>query len=365
MNHFVELAAQEKPDAVLISGDVYDRALPNPLTVQLLDETLFRLLETGTRVVLTSGNHDSAIRLGFGSRVFERQGLIIRTPLTNPAEPVPIPARQGEGLAGYVVPIPYLEPQVDGPRLGAAEATHAATLRRAVEIGMDAVKALPDAGSLPVVGMAHAFFAGATSSESERDIRVGGLGVAPVDVVTAFDYAALGHLHGAQTLTDSVRYSGSPVAMSFSEANHVKGCWLAEVTCEGVTAEFEPAPVYRRLSILRGELEELLTRDDLSVHEGDWCQVTLTDPIRPAHAIDRIRTRFPGTLQLQFELPPSSPERASYASRVQGRSDADLCCDFLEHVRGGRGPSASERESLEQAITYAQRAVNTVTQESR
>lgn len=353
--HLIDIAETRKVDAVLVSGDIYDRALPNPKTVEALDDVLVRLLATGVHVVLTSGNHDSAIRLGFASRILEAQGLHIRTDASAITQPVAVPARDGSGLAGYVVTIPYLEPQVVAPHLEAAEATHACVLAKAVEQGVQAARSAPQGEELPIVGMLHSFFAGATTSESERDISVGGLGVAPIELLKGLDYAALGHLHGHQVLAERVRYSGSPVAMSFSEANHTKGTWLVDVTADSFAAEFIEAPVDRGLSILRGQLETLLTSDVYTSAEDDFCQVTLTDAVRPERAIDRVRTRFPHTLKLQFELAETAEAAVSYARRVQGRSDQELCCGFLEHVRGGRGPSATERDAIERAIAYSHR----------
>lgn len=359
LDHLVDLARDEQVDAVLVSGDVYDRALPNPRSVELLDDTLFRLLDTGARVIVTSGNHDSAIRLGFGSRVMERSGLHIRSSVSGIAHPIAVPGRGGTDAAGrsvgHVVALPYLEPAVHAGPLGADEATHASVLGRAVEIGMAAV---PD-DDLPTVGMAHAFFAGATSSESERDICVGGLGVAPTSILAPFDYSALGHLHGKQHLGERIRYSGSPVPMSFSEAGHTKGTWLVDLSGRGeegtIDARFIEAPVYRPLAILRGTLEELLADDALADAEAAWCQVTLTNEIRPASAMDRLRARFPHTLRLLFDTPRTDDAPVTYAERLAGRDDVELCCDFLAHVRGGRGPSATERTAIGQAVAAAGR----------
>lgn len=354
-DHLVELAAESRPDAIVVSGDVYDRALPNPLTVALLDDVLYRLVKTGATIVVTSGNHDSAIRLGFASRVMEQAGLHIHTDVGSIERPVAVPSRTDGPLAGYIVTVPYLEPQVVADHFGVDEPTHATVLREAVTRGVAAARGLPDGDSLPVVGMLHAFFAGATTSESERDICVGGLGVAPKSILEPLDYAALGHLHGAQTLTQRARYSGSPVPMSFSESNHVKGSWLVDVTRDAIDAQFIAAPVYRGLSTLRGTLDDLLADPALKAMEDDWCQVTLTDEVRPADAMDRIRARFPHTLRLQFETPTPTDQPTTYAERVRGRSDVDLCTDFLAHVRGGRGPNATERTAIGQAVASALR----------
>lgn len=350
-DHLVDLARDEQVDAVLVAGDVYDRALPSPRTVELLDDALWRLLDTGARVVVTSGNHDSASRLNFGSRIMEHAGLHIRAAYEGITRPVAVPRRGSDEIAGHVVALPYLEPSVAAGVFGLDEGTHRAVLSEAVARSRAQV---PDNGA-PVVAMAHAYFAGATTSDSERDISVGGLGQVPTSVVSGFDYAALGHLHGPQTLEEHVRYSGSPVAMSFSEAGHTKGTWLIDVTRGAARGEFIEAPVHRPLATLVGELDDLLAEPALAHAEAAWCQVTLTDEIRPAAAMDRLRARFPHTLRLSFESARKDDAPLTYAERLAGRDDVELCCDFLAHVRGGRGPNATERTAIGHAVAAANR----------
>ncbi len=341
LDHLVEVCRSERVDAVLVSGDVYDRAMPAPETVTLLSEAVERIIDTGAQVVLSSGNHDSAIRLGFASGLLARAGLHIRTSLRSVGRPV---------LLGDVAvyPIPYLEPSIVADPLDATERTHAGVLRAAMErIRVDAA----GAGGRATVVMAHAFVTGGAGSDSERDISAGGVAAVPPDVFAGVDYAALGHLHGRQRITDSVGYSGSPVAMSFSEATHAKGSWLVDVDAGGVrSVEHVAAPVERPLAVLRGDLEALLSDPAHAVAESAWCQVTLTDPVRPAGAMDRVRSRFPHALELRFAPAAAPVPVRSYAARVTERADVDVCCDFLAHVRGGRTATDEERVLLTDAL---------------
>jgi exonuclease SbcD len=202
---------------------------------------------------------------------------------------------------------------------------------------------------------AHAFVVGGQVSDSERDIAVGGVAAVPTSVFDGVDYVALGHLHGRQALSESVRYSGSPLAYSFSEHSHVKGSLLVTLGPTGleevVTVD---APVPRRLAVLRGRLDELLWRGDLAPHEGSWCQVTLTDAHRPARAMERIRSRFPHTLELRFEpvddLGQVIATDQTYRRRVGGHSDLEVCTAFLDHVRG-RPADRRELAWLNRAVT--------------
>ncbi len=342
LDHLVEVVRTEGVDAVLVSGDVYDRALPAPDTVALLSQTLERLVDAGAQVVLSSGNHDSAIRLGFASGLLERSGVHIRTDVSGIGRPV---------LVGDVAvhPLPYLEPALVADALGATERTHAAVLRAALE----RVRADAATRGGPTVVMAHAFVSGGVSSDSERDISVGGVSAVPVEAFDGIDYTALGHLHGRQRVSAAVRYSGSPVAMSFSEWQHRKGGLLVDLGGATALVEEVDAPVERPLAVLRGSLEEVLADPRHAAAESAWCQVTLTDAARPLGAMERLRRRFPHTLELRFEPEGGAVPLRPYAARVASASAVDVCCDFLGHVRGGRAADDDERALLGEAVEAA------------
>src|SRR6476469_124377 len=344
VDHLVETVRSEGVDAVLVSGDVYDRALPSPDTVELLSTAVTRLIDAGAAVILSSGNHDSAIRLGFASELLSRAGLHIRTSADSIGVPVVI-----DGVAVY--PLPYLEPAVAADPLGASERSHAGVLRAA----MARVDADRDARGGPSVVMAHAFVTGGATSDSERDISVGGVSAVHPSTFDGVDYVALGHLHGRQQVAEGQRYSGSPVPLSFSEVNHTKGSWLGELDSAGVGVTAVEAPVHKPLAVLRGTLEELLADPRHAGAEKAWCQVTLTDSVRPLGAMDRLRERFPDTLVLQFDPQGVHELPTPYAAAVRQRDDLDLCCDFLAHVRGGNPPTGEERALLGSAVEGSRR----------
>jgi DNA repair protein SbcD/Mre11 len=400
LDHLVETTRAEKVDAVLVSGDVYDRAIPPLDAVALCEDALMRLRATGARVVLISGNHDSARRLGFNSALIDAAGVHLRTRTGPLAEPVLLADDYGQ-VAVYG--IPYLEPALFTPggrppvdprqrgdsvppfaplapgqmggnppltplprgtstnrsteyplgRSGPPGAEPASRGHQAV-LGGALAQARSDAesrGMSRTVVLAHGWVTGGQASESERDIRVGGVGDVPASLFDGFSYVALGHLHGQQKIADHLRYSGSPLPYSFSEAHHKKGTWLVELGDGGKLAvERVPAPVYRRLSLLRGRLDDVLTSAQHAGLEGDFLAVTLTDLARPEAAMERVRRRFPHVLTLAFEPEGAVQDERSYRSRVAGRDDQAVAAEFVKHVRN-TDPTPGERELLTAAFT--------------
>ncbi len=344
VDHLLEVVAAERVDLVVVSGDIYDRALPPVDAVRLADECLVRLAASPAKVVLTSGNHDSAQRLGFSSRLIDAAGVFIRADASGAGVPVELDDEHGP-VAVYG--LPYLDPHAVAEPWGLPERTHQAALAEAMaRVRADLATRSPATRS---VVLAHAFVAGAQPSDSERDISVGGVARVPTEVFDGVDYAALGHLHGRHVLTETIRYSGSPLAYSFSEAGHRKGSWLVELGAEGlVGAEFVDAPVPRPLARLRGTLEDLLADPALSEHEGSWVEATLTDPVRPVQAMDRLRDRFPHALMLAFDSGPSVSGLAPVVPAAT-RTDHDIAREFVTDMRGA-APTEEETALLHRAI---------------
>ena len=350
VDQLVDAVARNAVDVVLIAGDVYDRALPGVDVVHLLDDALVRLTSAGAQVVLTSGNHDSAIRLGFASRLLERGGVHLRTRLDNLDQPLLLPAGGGALVAIYG--IPWLEPRLVADQLGVQTASHFEVTRAATELIRQDIERRSASAAVHSVVLAHTFASGGITSDSERDLSIGGVGAVPLDLFDDFSYTALGHLHGRQSLSPQVRYSGSPLAYSFSEASHRKGAWLIDIDAGGVAGVQEvlwDAP--RTLAVLRGPLPDLLESPEYSWAETAYCQVTLTDAQRPARAMDQLRTRFPDTLVLAFDPQGGTAGTAStYSSRLaEAPDDLAVCCGFLEHVRG-RVPDDGEKTALTTAL---------------
>lgn len=321
----LDLAVRERVDAVLVAGDVYDRAIPPTDAVALLDEALAGFVAAGVPVVISSGNHDSAVRLGFAAAVQRAAGIHLRTSLEALTDPVLLHDDAGV-LAVYAVP--YLLPDAVMADLD-CERSHTAVLRAAVaKIRADA----RGRGIDRTVVLAHAFVTGGHGCESERDISVGGIGDAPADVFDGVTYAALGHLHGAQQIAPRVRYCGSPLAFSFSEARHAKSVTIVDIAADGtVSAEVVAAPVPRPLREVRGTLTELLALDAPELADA-WVKAVLTDARRPHAPMERLRQRWPHVLVLEFapeglDRAPADPVRVAEAS-----DPVEICEQFLAWV---------------------------------
>ncbi|MFE2298054.1 exonuclease SbcCD subunit D [Streptomyces sp. NPDC059445] len=360
IGHLVTTAREREVDAVVVSGDVYDRAVPPLAAVQLFDDALHRLADLGVPTVMISGNHDSARRLGVGAGLIGRAGVHLRTDPAGCGTPVVLADAHGD-VAFYG--LPYLEPALVKDEFAVEKAGHESVLAAAMaRVRADLAGRAP--GTRSVV-LAHAFVTGGEVSDSERDITVGGVASVPAGVFDGVDYTALGHLHGSQTITERVRYSGSPLPYSFSEADHRKTMWLVDLGPDGsVEAERIDCPVPRPLARLRGHLEDLLADPALERHADAWVEATLTDPVRPADPMARLAERFPHTLSLVFD-PERSPQApgVSYARRIAGRSEEQIAEDFVAHVRGV-GPDAREQTVLRDAFD-AVRADETVRETAR
>jgi DNA repair protein SbcD/Mre11 len=361
----------------VVAGDIYDRAVPPLDAVRLLDAALLRFAQADIPVILTSGNHDSAVRLGFGAGLSEAAGIHLRTSVADLARPVLLADEHGP-VAVYGVP--YLLPDAVMADLGVESRTHEAVLAEAARrVRADAAAR----GIGRTVVAAHAFVTGGQPAESERDIRVGGVADVPAAVFTGFSYVALGHLHGAQragpppagggagsvTPGTVIRYSGSPLAFSFGEKNHVKSVTLAEIDAAGqVHTTALPTPVPRPLREARGRLDDLLARagehraggqqaeSDLADLAGAWVKVTLTDTVRPSAPMERLREKWPHTLVLDFAPEGQLTGSDADLQRLAAATDpVEICGLFVEFTSGGPADD-THRAVLRSAVEAAQHA---------
>ncbi|WP_060915145.1 exonuclease SbcCD subunit D [Microbacterium oleivorans] len=345
LDELIVQVREHEVDVVIVAGDVFDSATPAASCYTLLSDTLRGIADTGARVVVTSGNHDSAARLGFQAGLL-RDGIHV---LTDPdAVGAPLTIDDAHGPVHFYG-IPYLEPALlrhkwEGVR------TQAAVLGRA----MDLVRSDLAARGGRSVAIAHCFAAGVEPTPHlERDIQQGGLDVVPLATFAGVDYTALGHIHGRQTLAEGVRYAGAPLHYSFGEGAKPRGSWLVDLDADGLAeVQWLDLPVPRRLVTLRGPFADILADEALAVNEDAWVCVEYTDALPEADPLRRLQQRFPFCAKV-VHAPAAvrSGERRSYVERVRAaRSDRELVEAFLSHVRDGQGATEREGEILDDLL---------------
>lgn len=340
-------AREARPDAVLLAGDLYDKAAPPAEAVQLFDEFLSRLAADGQRVFAISGNHDSAARVAYGARLMKKSGVYLSAAAYDgAARPVTL-----EDAAGPVdiFLLPFIKPvhvQRAFPEAAAESCTDA--LRTAVaHMAVDPARRS--------VLVAHQFVTGAVRSDSE-EISIGGLDAVDASVFAPFSYTALGHIHRPQNIgSPRVRYSGTPLAYSFSETDHVKSLTLAEIDAAGgVSVQTLPLTPRRPLREIRGTYAELTLRKN---YEGtatdDYLRIVLTDEDDVPDAMRRLKTIYPNALRLDYD---NLRTRARAAAGAEPEAETRTPLALLEafYERQNRRPMSGEQRA------YAEDCVRTV-----
>lgn len=349
-----DLAASWRPDAVIVAGDVYDRAVPPVEAVALLDEALARLvLDLGVPVVMIAGNHDSPGRLDFGASILAERGLHVRGTLRLPVEPIVLRDEHGPVR---VYPVPHFEPaEVPGDDPEDALNRHdGAWARLAGEI----LGAHP-AGERSVVA-AHLYAAGGTVSDSERPLSVGGTEAVGPGRLSRFDYAALGHLHRPQRVEAfaHVRYAGSALKYSLSEHDQPKGVTLVEMDGAGrCRVEERALPVRRDLRRLRGTLADILTAATNDPRRDDYVFADLDDAGALYEPMARLREKYPHALAVRFAARAAGFGDGADAppSPAPGRDLLDLFADFVREI-GDRDLDADSRAVVASLLDELRRA---------
>ncbi|WP_212963281.1 exonuclease SbcCD subunit D [Siminovitchia fordii] len=327
LEQFIELVATEQPDAVIIAGDLYDRSVPPVEAVQLLEKMLFRInVELKTPVLAISGNHDSAERLSFGSSWYRNSGFYLNGKISDSLEPVRV-----KGVNFYLVP--YTEPGVVRELFqdSSIQSHHDAMGRVTWEIEktMDA-----DAANI-LVG--HAFVTGGKTTDSERILSVGGSGSVDSECFSPFTYTALGHLHSPDAIRhETIRYSGSLLKYSFSEAKQRKSISIIEIDASGQLTINEKALIPPQdMREISGYIDELL---DPAFYEtqklDDFLKVTLLDEGALLDPINKLRAVYPNILHLERKIEMVDLEKRQTIKSVQRdrKTELDLFSEFYKEM---------------------------------
>ncbi|MDY5585105.1 MAG: exonuclease SbcCD subunit D [Arcanobacterium sp.] len=380
----VDLVNTERIDAVLIAGDIFDRGIAPVEMVTLLSQTLNQLSEL-TQVVLIPGNHDSAKRLGFGSELMRKE-VQIRINTQQCGVPVPIFNKAGK-IGALVYPIPYLDPTIEREKLSvssqqnvlsqqtneklntasketileemadkASPALLPRTHQAVLSAAMEQIKNTITSGEFaeftgPQIVMAHAFISGSEPSSSETNLEAGGVDAAATntfEIAPNINYVALGHIHRPQTMHSPsgipIRYSGSPIAFSFSEAGQEKSVTILEFSELSNTPEITkiPVPSWREISTIEGTFAEIIG-PNFTQYRDDFVRIYLRDELRPDNAVARLRQIFPNLLQVQHQPELATLQSQENVTEKQNSSPLELITKFFTET-GNR--ELSETESV-------------------
>lgn len=352
VDELLAIVEDQRIDCVILAGDVFDKALPSVDAVSLFSGGLTRIADK-CAVVVTSGNHDSAIRLGAGSALY-RAGVHVVTEPTAACDQLDL---QVGDVRLRIYPIPYLDPDHCRSIFGGEEPlarSHAAVMGAAIERIWEHDKTLaiePHAR----IAVAHAFVTGGERSDSERDISVGGVDAIPAEIFAGFDYVALGHLHRPQCVAADmpIRYSGSPLRYSFSEESQRKSVYVVDVDTSGVRSVQAIELVQPRGMItLTGTFEEISHPQTVTAHADSWARIVVNDAKRPERLVERMKELFPFALSIVHEPSGAIPKQTIGPRTVDLRDPVTVAADFVDAVTSAP-PSEDELIVLRDAYEIA------------
>lgn len=333
----------EKPDGVLIAGDVYDKSVPSAEAVQLLDDFLCRLAERKLPTYIISGNHDSAERLSFGGRLMDMSGIHLSPVYNGKVEPFTLTDEYGKV---NIYMLPFIKP-VNVRRFFPDSEIESYT--DAIKIAVDSMNVDEKERNIIVT---HQFVTGASRSESE-EISVGGSDNVDASVFDAFDYVALGHIHGPQKIgRESVRYCGTPLKYSFSEANHKKSVTVVEMGEKG-KIEIRTVPLVPKhdLREIKGKYEEILLKENYEgTNTEDYIHITLTDEEDIPDVMNRLRVIYPNIMKLDYDNKRTRSNQAvGKAEGVEKKSPLELFSEFY-YDRNGQTMSEEQTAFMQNLI---------------
>lgn len=318
----LEIIDDESPNGVLIAGDVYDKSIPTAEAIRLFDIFLTNLSDRGIPVFVISGNHDSAERMAFGSRLMDQSGVHLAGVYNGKCEPISLSDEEGE-VRIYM--LPFFKPQ-------AARRFHGEGIESYTDAMRLAIEAMNVDTSVRNILIAHQLVTGSSRCESE-EISVGGTEDVDISVFEDFDYVALGHLHRPQRCTaDRIRYCGSPLKYSFSEAGDVKSVTVVEMPKKGsLSVKTIPIPALRNMVELRGNYEELMQKSfyEDTTYRDDYVRITLTDEDDVPDAIGRLRVIYRNLMRLDYDN-KRTRSSGTVDIPVEKRSPLELFSDFYK-----------------------------------
>nr|MCR5796390.1 exonuclease SbcCD subunit D [Eubacterium sp.] len=315
---------EEKPDGVLIAGDIYDRAVPSEEAVRLWDFFLVSLSKLGVKTYVISGNHDSAVRLSSYSSLIEEEGIYLSPVYDGNARKLTLTDEFGP-LNIYL--LPFIKPAT------VRNLFPEETIENYTDACRVAVEQMNVNETERNILVAHQFVTGASRCDSEQ-IVVGGIDNVDATVFDVFDYVALGHIHGKQRIgRDSVRYSGTPLKYSLSEKDHIKSVTILDIKSkEDINISERPLVPLRDVREIRGAYDELMLKSN---YEGtdvrDYLSVVLTDEDDIPNALARLRNIYPNIMKLSYDNARTRENRTiTDTADVEEKSPLELFEEFYE-----------------------------------
>lgn len=347
LKQILNIAEKEHVDGVLIAGDIYDKTVPSAEAVQIFDWFLTELAGKGEKVFAVSGNHDSAERVAFGAQLMSGRGVYLSPVYEGEVSKIALQDTYGE-VNVYL--LPFLKP---------------ATVRHALEKELEGElpESYQEAVSLAVERMevddtkrnilvAHQFVTGAGRCDSE-EVAVGGLDNVDAEVFDRFDYVALGHIHSPQSVKrETVRYCGTPLKYSFSEAEQEKSVTILELKEKGeIILSTVPLKPLHDIRKIRGTYREVMSRD---FYQGtdteDYVQITLTDEEDIPDGLQRLRTVYPNLMRLVYDNNRTRQEQnVEAAEKIEQKSELELFQEFYE-LQNNQPMSTEQEEFVKQII---------------
>lgn len=343
LTQILKITDDEQSDAVIIAGDVYDKTVPSAEAVQLFDDFLYKLAQKKLQVFIISGNHDSAERLSFGSRLFGVSGVHMSPVYDGNVTPIELQDQYG---AINIYMLPFVKPlHVRAVFEDAEIESYTDALRTAVD------NMHIDTNSRNIL-VTHQFVTGAERSDSE-EISVGGSDNVDVSVFDVFDYVALGHIHGPQKIArDTVRYCGTPLKYSFSECNHKKSVTVVEIQEKNnINIRTVPLIPLRDMRKIKGTYDEITSKEYYAgTNTADYLHITLTDEEDVPHALGKLRVIYPNIMQLDYD---NTRTRSSgfidKAGDVEQKSPSELFEEFYE-TQNNQSMSDIQKEFVQKLI---------------
>ena len=339
LEQILSVADSEKIDAVLIAGDVYQRSSPQAEAVALFDSFVSRLAVTGRKVFVISGNHDSAQRISYFSSLIRSSGVYVTEAFDGTLQSVPLRDRDGEIVVWM---LPFLRHSDVRRRLPGEKA---ATYQEAVEAVLRQTQVDPSKRNVLIC---HQFITGCETSDSEER-AVGGLDNIDASVFDAFDYVALGHIHKPQkVLRETLRYAGSPLKYSFSEADHKKSAVVVDMREKG-DIQVRTVPLYpvHDLRLIEGKLDDLKNMP----YSEDYVWITVHDELPPPDARVTLSVTFPNMMKYSVVNSRTKDDVDVLASgSVEDKTTAELFSDFYRLQNNDREPGEMHMKVLEKVL---------------